>query len=134
MKKQILLFFLGCMFCSLAYSQQIIKYQLSGQGQFSNFQASFSGNMNYTSYGAWDQTGDYKKFKGQIIIKGYSYTFTYEGYTNLAPYQGKLYLSDRTVAIEVLDNSNGMMYIHDGSGRTYSPEEYGRFTSNWKRL
>lgn len=116
---------------SALYSQ---TYVLSCQGQFLGNQATITGWRQYISYNALGAAyvDGYVRFAGEMQIGQYRLPMTYEGYTNLAPYHGSLWVDQQSYSFKILDNTEGRMIIYEGRERLTAPTTWGEFVCRWQ--
>jgi hypothetical protein len=111
--------------------------EVMGTGSFQNQLATISGLRVYAPYNAM---GDGTvRFVGTLRSPLGQAELGYEGYTNLAPYGGYLYMQSgpyqgNTYKVRILDNTGGQFVIDDGKPTLRAPNELGRFVCQWRRV
>jgi hypothetical protein len=118
----------GICICCPAVAQQISR--LDCQGAFYGTPAVISGDRQFTPTSAVGE--GYVRFQGSIAAGGMEGRITYEGYTATAPFSGVISGPRGTIAVGVLDNTDGRMAIYSGTPSLGPPDELGEFVCNWR--
>ena len=137
------LFFLSLLLylCSAdtSLAQQVILHQLTCRGNFMGEPAELVGKQAYRPY---NTLGDGTvQFSGTLRTPSGAATLTYEGYTNPAPYEGRLHIPSGpyqgVYPVSILDatgNYNEQFIIYEGRASLGPPNEWGRLVCTWTRV
>jgi len=112
-------------------------YELPGMGTFQNQRAMITGQK---VYGPVNARGNYPfRFVGTLRSPMGEAALGYEGYTNLAPWDGYLYVQSgpyqgNTYKVGILDDTGGQFLIFDGKPTLGAPNEWGRFECQWRKV
>jgi hypothetical protein len=136
-KTLLMIFLLAGILYVVAGQNATEVYEVTGTGSFQEQPATITGQYASEPYNA---LGDATvRFVGTLRSPLGQAELSYEGYTNLAPYDGYLNVQSgpyqgNTYKVGILDNTSGQFVIYDGKPTLGAPNELGRFVCQWRRV
>jgi hypothetical protein len=131
-KTLLMIFLLAGMPYVVAGQNATEVYEVAGTGSFQGQPATITGQYASEPYNA---LGDATvRFVGTLRSALGQADLSYEGDTNLAPYNGYLTVQGNTYKVGILDNTGGEFIIYDGTPTLGPRDELGRFVCQWRRV